>query len=254
MIRVRYADVRPLAEESLFSAGLGEVSPYRREKIKSIRSQMDRCRSLAAGLLLKQEIINAGISYEQVKVVLGEWGKPTLILESGVGNGGWLDDRPAEGFCYSVSHSGDYAAVAAATFPVGLDIQCADRVRRPESLARRILTAREAADWAKNPSADRLTRLWTRKEATVKADGRGLSADFRKVETSGDWGEKHILSCEPRPGLWLSLCCEALTLGAGGERVSIEEAKISGPEGLWDDGCRQDGCRQRGDKTLCTMN
>jgi 4'-phosphopantetheinyl transferase len=88
---------------------------------------------------------------------------------------------------FSISHAGGYVACAAARGArVGIDLEVRGRVR-PEVL-RRVASAAELARFGRH--ADGATRLWTRKEAVVKAEGGSVfeaaavvvhedSADFR---------------------------------------------------------------------------
>ncbi|WP_328787969.1 MULTISPECIES: 4'-phosphopantetheinyl transferase family protein [unclassified Streptomyces] len=89
-----------------------------------------------------------------------------------------LAGGPAAGLHFSLSHTGDVAAVAVAAAPVGLDIETHPRPETAESLARS-LHPREAAALLALPPAARpaaLARVWVRKEAYLKATGHGLAA------------------------------------------------------------------------------
>ena len=102
-------------------------------------------------------------------IVRGPQGKPHLA-----------DDTVA----FSVAHSGDRALIAvAASGPIGVDLE-QHRPLRAADLAGRFFTAREAAIVAADPDA--FFRIWTRKEAMVKAEGGGLSLPLDTIEVSGD--------------------------------------------------------------------
>ena len=77
----------------------------------------------------------------------------------------------AEGYNFSVSHSGDIFACAFADSNVGIDIQHSRNVKA-DRIAERYFTEREAAGIE---SEDDFFRLWTRKEAYAKYTGRGLA-------------------------------------------------------------------------------
>lgn len=72
--------------------------------------------------------------------------------------------------------------------PVGIDAELADNGGGlGEDVARRLLSAQEATDFARLSHRDAsgaLLRAWTVKEAVLKASGRGLSIDPRRVSTS----------------------------------------------------------------------
>ena len=101
----------------------------------------------------------AAIAFE-----LGPHGKPLL---SG-------DEPP-----FSVSHSGDVAVIAVSgAGPVGVDVEEVRLIPELEQLAARTFARDEAATLAALPAADRANaffRIWTAKEAYVKALGVGLA-------------------------------------------------------------------------------
>jgi 4'-phosphopantetheinyl transferase len=76
----------------------------------------------------------------------------------------------AAGLCFSVSHSGDLAAVALAKRPIGIDVECNRPLRDPVRLAAGL---GEEPRWrvAGHPAHQRnraFLREWTRAEATFK--------------------------------------------------------------------------------------
>ncbi len=87
---------------------------------------------------------------------------------------------------FSISHSGDEMAVAiSADGPVGVDIEIT-HPRDLERLLARICSAGESARLA--GMRDRQTglyRLWTSKEALLKATGEGLTVPMRNVDLAG---------------------------------------------------------------------
>jgi 4'-phosphopantetheinyl transferase len=91
------------------------------------------------------------------------------------------DGLPADVAC-SMSHAGRYAAVAVTSGrPVGVDIERARLDAPVVELAQRYFPADEAAAVAARPAAESAAlfyRLWTRKEACVKASGARLADGF----------------------------------------------------------------------------
>jgi 4'-phosphopantetheinyl transferase len=111
-----------------------------------------------------------GVEPSEVEFLFGERGKPRLA-------GGQL--------FFNASDSGDFVVVALATAEVGVDIELARIIRRPDRLAERVCTDRELELLARTPREARdtmLLRLWTCKEAGLKAAGVGLSGGARNVE------------------------------------------------------------------------
>lgn len=81
---------------------------------------------------------------------------------------------------FNLSHSGTFALCALDDSPVGVDIE----VIRPHHprLAERICSPTELAWVTAQPDSHRaLLSLWTKKEARVKQDGRGLTVPLREI-------------------------------------------------------------------------
>jgi 4'-phosphopantetheinyl transferase len=83
-----------------------------------------------------------------------------------------------EGVYFSLSHSGDVIALAVASFELGLDVERLRPLDDLEELAHAVCSQRELSRLRAIESPDRATeflRLWTCKEAYVKATGEGLA-------------------------------------------------------------------------------
>lgn len=89
------------------------------------------------------------------------------------------------GLCFNISHSGGRAAIALAQVEVGADIEL-PRPRRTDDIARRFYAPGEIerlfalADAGARQAE--FFRLWTCKEAFLKATGEGLSRSTRSYE------------------------------------------------------------------------
>lgn len=137
---------------------------FRQEKVKKLRKVEDKARSAGAGWLLQYALEQAGIPKEAQVLEKTELGKP------------YLKNHPHIHF--SLSHSGSWAVCAVGDEPLGVDvelprctIEIAKRFFRPDELP-------ETED------SDQLLRLWTAKEAFLKAIGTGLTVppnSFRVV-------------------------------------------------------------------------
>jgi len=88
---------------------------------------------------------------------------------------------------FNISHSGALAVIALARFEVGVDVEL-PRKRRSDAIARRFYAPGEIERLfaqADDPlRADAFFRLWTCKEAFLKATGEGLSRSTRSYEIS----------------------------------------------------------------------
>ena len=85
---------------------------------------------------------------------------------------------PDSGLHFNASDSGDIVVVGLAHEELGVDVEIRHPLRRPERLARRICSVSELETWSGIPSSRQqsvLLRLWTCKEAVLKAAGVGLS-------------------------------------------------------------------------------
>jgi 4'-phosphopantetheinyl transferase len=149
------------------------LSAEERSRAARFRFDRDRRRFITARVRLRQLLAaRLGTDASSLQFGTGAHGKPFL--------GGHAIE-------FSFSHSGDFVLIAIASFPVGADIE---RVVEREGLgtvAVEAFTAEERG-WldAQSDRAAAFYRLWTMKEAALKADGRGISAGLRSasVETT----------------------------------------------------------------------
>ena len=130
----------------------GVLPASRVEKAKRFVRAEDRLLSLAAGYLVHRHV---GDYY------VDEWGKPK-----------------ADGVCFNLSHSGEYAALAVAPREVGLDIERAKSDKDYDALAAFCFGQDELEAYRRGTP---FLALFTAKESLSKADGRGLSADIKTI-------------------------------------------------------------------------
>ena len=86
---------------------------------------------------------------------------------------------------FNVSHSGGALALAVSrSQPLGIDLEHRRRPRRVIELAQRFFASHEAQMLQRLPEAEQqiaFLRLWTRKEALVKAEGSGISGGLHRA-------------------------------------------------------------------------
>lgn len=180
IIRVWLADIRPLADRTEQCIPL--LPPGRRKTAQNLSQRDDRLHSIAAGLLLRGIL---GVSDDE-RLHIGKHGKPAL----------------KDGPCFSLSHAGNYAALAVFQSDVGVDIE---PLRTPPHVVpNRFLTAEELAWYQLEPTEARFCELWTRLESALKVNGQGLTEkdrSFSVVESGSPWFletvhyDDHVISC-----------------------------------------------------------
>jgi 4'-phosphopantetheinyl transferase len=141
-----------------------------------LRRRDDRDRSLLArATLMRLFATRADTDAASVLIDHDEPGRPIV--------------RGNAGLMLAVAHSGDFVACAISTRRVGVDIERSDRIEADDDLARRVCTSHERRELERLPAPLRraaLIRLWTRKEAVVKALGVGLAIAPEQVDVSRD--------------------------------------------------------------------
>ena len=214
MIWVSYAEIMPLREQGNFEYGMRLVNERRRAKVLRCKSESDQCRTLAAGLLLKRALENAGIDYETAVFEEREGGKPSLVMP----------DAPF----FNLSHGAELAACVLADQPVGIDVEQIVRFeekRRWDRVARRAFSQDEllTVSGGTNP-AEQFARIWTRKESYAKAVGKGLGMEFKQTDTLQD---AIFATRELIPGYQCSICCPAEKNGKWKEEIDIQEVSYA---------------------------
>jgi len=129
--------------------------PKRVKKALSLSKEEDRLRSFSAGVLLHMVL---GVKEEDLS--FNERGKPFLLDKS---------------LFFSLSHSGEYSAIAVDNGEVGTDIE---KITFPRpSVAKKCFTPPEQ-EWMEKDLQKRFFVLWTLKESVSKFLGKGLSLDM----------------------------------------------------------------------------
>ena len=138
-----------------WKALLPQLDPERSARALSCRRDADAARIVGAGLLLQQALLRHGIPVSEQMTERDSFGKPHLVNRADLH--------------FSLSHCDDLAVCAISNHPVGVD---AELPRCSASLAQRHFHPEEAA-FSHDP--DKLCRIWTAKEAFLKALGLGLT-------------------------------------------------------------------------------
>ncbi len=151
---------------------LPTLLPDRQQRVKACRKEIDQARITFSGWLMQYALEQAGIPRSRQQFTENDFGKPLLV----------------DGSChFSLSHSGPWVVCATADSPVGVDVELP---RCSAAVAQRFFHPEEVA-LADDP--DQLCRLWTAKEAFVKALGVGITIPLNRfrVQLHGDTADLH---------------------------------------------------------------
>ena len=162
-----------LEDEAVFSHLYRTVSAERQRKIDGFIFPKDKRLSLAAELLLKKGLYNAGI--KEYTIRYGQFGKP------------YIEDKD---IYFNLSHSEEMVMCTVSSAPVGCDVE---RVADIDlDIAKRFFYTSEYEMIAAAKDAvgrrDLFFRLWTLKESFMKATGLGmeLALDSFRVIIDGE--------------------------------------------------------------------
>ena len=137
-----------------------------------------RRRSFLAGHWQARELAAGWLQVETRRIALHRHddGRPLLLV----------DGAPSP-LSLSLSHSGDWLAIALATVPVGIDVELPRRQRDLDSLARFTFSPEEVERLREVPDAERAQAFhvtWTLKEARGKRLGEGLLPGRSRLVTA----------------------------------------------------------------------
>tara|TARA_R110002167_G_scaffold124333_2_gene303680 strand:- start:250 stop:1107 length:858 start_codon:yes stop_codon:yes gene_type:complete len=166
----------PLSNEELIDVlSADEVLRAKRFHFADHRSQFIAAHGLMRLIL---SVCGSGLA-KSLAFSVGENDKPSLVAT-----------EQTQPLSFNLSHSGCWGLLAiAATGDIGVDIEEIRSLDGMETLAADTFTPSEVAELAKLPVTRRLDGFfacWTRKEALIKADGRGLEISLDSFEVSAD--------------------------------------------------------------------
>ncbi|VEN72588.1 conserved hypothetical protein [Candidatus Desulfarcum epimagneticum] len=154
----------------LVSACEALLSENERARMERFRFEKDRRLCLAARALARMALAGyAGRDPREIRFQENRWGKPRIA-----------GPKPMPPLRFNLSHT-DGLVLFGATLEneIGVDVERLDRENMDmKAIARRFFSPPEAAHVARSPRerrAEVFFRLWTLKEAFIKARGRGLS-------------------------------------------------------------------------------
>lgn len=154
------ANIKDFSESKL-SVALTQMPLKQREYILRKKREFSRKQSIVARILLKKLLADFGIS-DGYNIDFDTNGKPFHKNSSEVH--------------FSISHSGNYVAVAVSYKPIGIDIQIPKNVN--SKLLKRVCTQKEY-DFVIKTGDEGFLKLWTVKEAYSKCTGIKLTDVFK---------------------------------------------------------------------------
>jgi 4'-phosphopantetheinyl transferase len=145
------------------------LSPFEKNRANRYHFSKDKnrfiiCRGALKLLLAKQTGLDVN------KIVLDKYSNKKPYLPS----------HPSVFF--NVTHAGDYAVIAIANEPVGVDIEYINKDFDYKELLSSIFSNPEVDEVLNSNDKQRIFyKLWTRKEAIVKATGKGIDNHFPEI-------------------------------------------------------------------------
>ena len=171
---------------------LALLDDIERDRYAGYRREIDQLRFLTGRTLIRA-VAAVRLGVEPESVVLDSscygcgkpHGKPRVVA----------DGAPE----VSISHSGERVALAVVDgVPVGIDVE-EIRAAEVDDLARVTFTAKEQAEFAAVPAAGRqgaFFTYWSRKEAVVKATGKGMSIPMSRFTLSAFDAAPRVVASE----------------------------------------------------------
>jgi 4'-phosphopantetheinyl transferase len=175
----------------------GLLDASERSRADCFRFAADRDAYVAAHALLRVMLSQAApVAPEAWRFRAGKFGKPAIDPSLG-----WRDLR------FSLSHTrGMVACAVGRGDDLGVDVEAVDPSLRPLEMARHCLAPSEAALIGGLPPARRVAaffRIWTLKEAYLKATGQGIAGSLKGFAFALDPVSVAFASaCDDQPEFW----------------------------------------------------
>lgn len=165
-VSVNGVDLRP--NDAVEAACLALLDPEERARAARFKAAAPRRQFVVTrGALRRLLASRVGCEPEALTLASGQHGKPFLVV----------DGAPSE-LAFNVSHSADRALIAIGRGPIGVDIELLGREADFDLVAKGVFTEAEQAAFRQRTGAERRAlffRLWTQKEALIKAKGCGFA-------------------------------------------------------------------------------
>jgi 4'-phosphopantetheinyl transferase len=180
------------------AGALAELSPDERARAELFATDALRNRWLGAHVAMRRILARAlDVAPAAIAYARAEAGKPFLATPAG------------SGVEFNFSDSGDLALVAVSRCgPIGVDVERCRPERDLMTLAESFFAAEERASLAELPASQQAAafyRIWSRKEAFIKAIGQGLRFGLERFAVSVEAESPRLLRVDGDPraeGSW----------------------------------------------------
>jgi len=162
MVSLWYTDLSTISSAQL-QQGLQELPGAMQAEIGRFRKAEDRKAKTWGRLLVRHYCELRGIPFHWDQWAKGPKGKPTLT----------------SGPAFNISHAGHWVVAAFADAPVGVDIECGP-LQDVAALQGHFHPQEQVYLQKENFQEEAFLRLWTRKEAFLKATGEGIAAGLNQ--------------------------------------------------------------------------
>lgn len=158
---LKYRELVPILISVLSESELNRANGYYFEKDKN---RFIICRALLKFFLAK----HVGLDIDKINLEVDSNKKPYLPNHSSV--------------FFNISHAGDYGLIAIAKYPVGVDIEYINKEFNYKEILQNVFNKNEIESIENsNDKQQTFYKFWTRKEAIVKAIGKGIDEGFSEI-------------------------------------------------------------------------
>lgn len=164
----------PIHDNNILEKKNHLVTNEEREKYFRFRKQEDAVRFLTGRLYTKELLAQyLSVTIDEILIVLGKYNKPQAVDKKG-------RIWPLQ---FNISHSGQWVLIAVCKKSVGIDVEQILPIDY-QSVANEVFSDGEK-EYIHNGLGipeEKFYKLWTRKEAVLKARGTGMIDDLRQLE------------------------------------------------------------------------
>lgn len=125
------------------------------------------------------------IGKAMLRILLGNYlntSPESLTFSTGMNNKPVLNFQSKSIIDFNISHSGDYILIAIADKPVGIDIEHYNIDSGSQEIMKVVFSKKEMSFITEQAHPDKtFYKLWTRKEALLKATAKGLNNDIPDI-------------------------------------------------------------------------